>query len=151
MERRARHIPASVAIAPPMDLLQLVGSLVAIIALAGLARWLGLGREPRLADEDAARRAAGEAVDGFEPLRYGLDRDGRGALTEDAEGRVLLLKPHGNFFAGRVLGPATSTTRTGDVLTLDSGERRFGSLTFALEDAAYWEETINRLKGAGDA
>ncbi|MHA6332540.1 hypothetical protein ACXYL9_02560 [Qipengyuania sp. CAU 1752] len=134
-----------------MDPLQLVGSLVAIVALAGLARWLGLGREPRLADEDAARRAADEAFDGFEPLRCGLDQDGRGALLEDAEGRILLLKPHGNFFAGRLLGPVARANRADNTLTIDGGERRFGKVTLALEDAAYWEETIDRLKGACDA
>ncbi|RZV31000.1 MAG: hypothetical protein EX262_09285 [Sphingomonadaceae bacterium] len=134
-----------------MDPLQIVGSLVAILALVGLARWLGLGREPRLTDEDAARRAADEAIAGFVPIRCGLEREGRGALLEDAGGRILLLKPHGSFFAGRVLGSATRADRADKSLSIDSGERRFGRVTLVLEDAAYWEQAINRLEGAGDA
>ncbi len=60
----------------PPALLQFLGSLVAILALAGLAYWLKLGPAPQLTDETAARRAADYAVSGYEPVAIGLDRDG---------------------------------------------------------------------------
>lgn len=131
-----------------MNLTVLIGSLVAILALAGLARWLGLGRAPVLASEADALQAANEAVEGFEPVRYGIDHDGRGGLLQDREGRVLLLKPHGNFFAGRVLGPAAAVTADGNTLTIDCGERTYGAVTLQLDDPDYWADTINRLKAA---
>ena len=134
-----------------MDPVAFIGSLIAILALAGLALWLKLGATPHLANEDDARRAADEAVDGFETTRLGLDRNGAGGILEDAEGRLLLLKPHGNFFAGRLLGPNTSVLRNGDRLTIHCGERTYGVVTLELEDAHYWADAIDRLKTSGDA
>ncbi|ABC64870.1 hypothetical protein [Erythrobacter litoralis] len=134
-----------------MEPLQIVGSLVAILALAGLAMWLKLGGSPRIDSEETARLAADEAVDGFAAIRFGIDTDGRGALLEDGAGRILLLKPHGNQFAGRVLGPTAKAHMQSGVLTVDSGERRFGTITLALDDGAYWESAINRLKAISNA
>ena len=44
---------------PPL-VLQTAGSLIAILALVGLAWWLKLGTEPLLDSDAAVRRAAGE-------------------------------------------------------------------------------------------
>lgn len=132
-----------------MDPLLFLGSLVAILALAGIARWLRLGRAPRLANEDEARFAANEAIDGFEPVRIALDRQGAGAIMEDRAGRLLLLKPHGNFFAARVSAPIWTVALDGQRLTIDSGERRFGTVSLLLDDPASWVAAIKRLK-AGD-
>lgn len=132
-----------------------LGSLVAILALAGFARWLKLGHAPRLATEAEARAAAAEAIDDFEPVRIALDHQGHGALLQDGTGRLLLLKPHGNFFAGRLLTGAsradhqTGHGRTG--LRIDSGERRFGAITLQLDDPAYWADAIKRLGSPGNA
>lgn len=134
-----------------MDPLLFLGSLIAILALAGITRWLGLGRNPRLANEDEARAAANEAVDGFEPVRIALDQSGAGALMEDGNQRLLLLKPHGNFFAGRIGGAAWQASRDGEELTIDSGETRFGTVSLVLDDAAYWANAIERLKACSDA
>lgn len=138
-----------------MDPLQLAGSLLAVLALAGLARWLGLGRSPLLASEEDARRAAQEAVDGFDPIRFGIDREGRAALLADAAGRILLLKQHGNFFAARLLGTSAraelAEAPAHKLLIVHSGERRFGSAQLELDDAGAWAEAINRLNGAGHA
>lgn len=134
-----------------MDPLLLVGSLVAILALAGLAHWLQLGRDPRIADEEDARRAADHAVDGFTPVRFGIDADGRGALLADEAGRLLLLKPHGNFFAGRLLGPSAGARREGEALVVSSGEKRFGAVTLTLAEPASWAAAVDKLKQGSDA
>ena len=136
-----------------MDALNFIGSLIAIVALAGLARWLKLGDDPRLWTEDDAIRAASEAVDGFKPVRIGLESFGLGGLLEDAEGRILLLKPHGNFFAGRLLGPETSATEELGLLVVDCEDRYFGEVWFEMggNDARYWEAAINALGNAADA
>ena len=138
-----------------MDPLLFLGSLIAILALAGIARWLGLGREPRLACEDDARIAANQAVDGFEPVHVSLDRHGKGALLEDRCGRVLLLKPHGNFFAGRLLTDAARTEQWSDegqaCLRIDSGENRYGSVSLELDDPDHWVAAIDRLRSPDHA
>jgi hypothetical protein len=138
-----------------MDPLLFLGSLIAILALAGIARWLGLGRAPRLASEAEARFAANEAVDGFEPVHVSLDRHGKGALLEDKTGRVLLLKPHGNFFAGRLLTEAARSERRTDqgqaCLRIDSGEKRYGTVSLDVDDPDHWVAAINRLRSANHA
>ena len=134
-----------------MDPLLFLASLVAVLALAGVAHWLGLGKVPILLGPEDARQAANEAVDGFEPVRVAIDRAGRAALLEDRDGRLLLLKPHGNFFAGRCGTPAWSIRRDGERLTIDSGERRFGAVSLTLDDPAYWVSAVERLKDGGHA
>ncbi len=139
----------------PPALLQFLGSLVAIVALAGIARWLGLGPAPCLANEEAARRAAQEAVDGFCANDVAIDRDGKGAILRDSHGRILLLRPHGAHFAGRILGPAArASTRTcpqGRALVVASGERRFGESAIVLADPETWAARINAVSKPDDA
>ena len=95
--------------------------------------------------------AANEAVDGFEPVRFGLDTHGAGGILQDANDQLLLLKPHGNFFAGRLLGPGTSVQHEGQALTIHCGETTYGPVTIRLEDATYWADAINRLKANPNA
>lgn len=128
------------------QLLQFLGSLVAILVLAGIAWGLKLGPERKLESEDEARRAACEAVDGFEAIDLSLDRKGRGALLADAEGHVLLLRPHGTHFAGRILTPAASATIEGATLIIDTAEKRYGNARLALDDAPAWVQRIEALK-----
>jgi hypothetical protein len=127
-------------------LLQFVGSLLAILALAGLAYWLKLGPTPRLADEEAARIAADEAVSGYEPVAIGLDRHGKGALMRDAAGRVLLLRPHGGHFAGRILTPAARVHDNGSALVIDTAEKHYGEARLLLDDPAVWVRTIEAIR-----
>lgn len=131
--------------------LQTAGSLVAILALAGLAWWMKLGGNPRLGSEDAVRRAAGEVEEGFTPVAVTRDTEGRAALARDAAGRIMVIKRHGNRFAGRVLGPAAVARRKGETLAVHCGEALFGMVMLDLRDSAAWEEAINRLNGRGDA
>ena len=139
----------------PPALLQFLGSLAAILALAGLARWLKLGPSPRLADEEAAREAAEQAVDGYCATTIGLDRDGKGAILSDARGRILLLRAHGAHFAGRILGPAARAETGGDrgarTLVIASGERRFGEARLELDDPQAWADRVNAIGSPGHA
>jgi hypothetical protein len=139
---------------PPL-LLQTAGSLVAILALAGLACWLKLGGAPLLADDEAVRRAAGEVEDGFVPVAIARTADGMAALARDASGRIMVIRRHGNRFAGRVLGPATQarlwSDRDNTALEVDCGEARFGKAFLTIADPATWADAINRLHAVHDA
>lgn len=139
---------------PPL-LLQTAGSLVAILALAGLAWWLRLGGAPLLTDDDAVRRTAGEVEDGFEPTTITRDAGGVAALARDARGRIMVIKRHGNRFAGRVLGPAAHAALWHDrgqtTLEVDCGEARFDKVFLDLSDPDAWAAAINALNAAHDA
>jgi len=134
-------------------LIQTAGSLVAILALAGLAWWMKLGGNPALDSDAAVRRAAGEVEDGFAPVATA--HDGKAALARDAQGRIMVIKRHGNRFAGRVLGPAASARLWQDrgeaALEVDPGEARFGTVFCDIPDAQAWADAINRVKTPQDA
>ncbi len=139
-----------------MDLLiQTAGSLVAILALAGLAWWMKLGGAPRLDSDDAVRRAAGEVEDGFAPVATACDAEGAAALAHDATGRIMVIRRHGNRFAGRILGPRATVRaedRPGEYnLIVDPGEPRFGRVFLTLHDAETWAAAIIRLGSRQDA
>lgn len=133
---------------PPL-VLQTAGSLVAILALAGLAWWMRLGGAPVLADDEAVRRAAGEVEDGFAPVTIAVAQDGLAALASDTGGRIMVIKRHGNRFAGRVLGPGAHARLWRDrgetALEVDCGEARFGKVFLDIPDAEAWADAINRV------
>jgi hypothetical protein len=130
-------------------------SLFAILALAGIAWWLKLGGDPRLDSEFGVARAAGEVEDGFVPTSCACDAEGAGALARDASGRIMLIKRHGNRFAGRVLGPAATARAealAGEYnIAVDPGEARFGKVFMTIPDAPAWAEAVNRLSERQDA
>jgi hypothetical protein len=127
-------------------LAQFVASLGAILALAWLAHRLDLGGDERLRDENAARRLAGEALDGFEPVAIALDRAGIGALARDASGRVMLLRRHGAKWAARLLDSHAHTRLDRTFLTVATGERTFGAVTLDLGDQAQvWAASLRHL------
>jgi hypothetical protein len=136
-------------------LVQTAGSLVAILALTGLAWWMKLGGTPRIDEAETVRRAAGEVEDGFSPVAWSCDAGGNAALARDAGGRIMVIRKHGNRFAGRVLGAAARaglTDRQGAFnLMVDPGEARFGKVFLAIPDAEAWAETINRVSERQDA
>lgn len=125
--------------------MRFAGSLVAILLLAGLAWWLKLGPQRRLDSDDAAREAAHEALDGFEPVAMARDRDGRATLLRDAEGRVLLLRQHGSHFAGRLLDQKARARIEGGALIVDNGERRYGVVRLDIAEPETWRDAIARL------
>lgn len=127
------------------QLLIFAGSLIAIVALAGIARWLGLGGNPILRDEDSARRIVNEVEDGFVAERVSVARDGKAALAMDTGGRIMVIKRHGNRFAGRILTARTTVREEVDTLVVDCGETRFGPVRLSLTDSSTWADRINRL------
>jgi hypothetical protein len=139
---------------PPL-VLQTAGSLVAILALAGLAWWMRLGGNPVLADDAAVTRAAGEVEDGFTPVAIARSADGASALVKDAGGRIMVLKRHGNRFAGRVLGLVAHAAVWRDpgntALEVDSGEARFGKTFLDIAEPEAWADAINALNVTRDA
>jgi len=135
---------------PPL-LVQTAGSLAAILALAGLAWWLKLGGAPTLADETALQSAASEVADGFEVCDFALSRDCTAALVRDSQGRIMIIRRHGNRFAGRILGTGACASVTDAGLSVDCGERRFGPVHLDLDEPQAWAEAINRLSEGPDA
>ena len=133
---------------PPL-VLQTAGSLAAILALAGLAWWMKLGGAPVLDNEAAVRRAAGEVEDGFTPVTIAVAQDGLAALASDSGGRIMVIKRHGNRFAGRVLGAGARAAIWRDpgrpALEVDCGEARFGKVFIDLPDPQAWADAINAL------
>ncbi|MEL7318385.1 MAG: hypothetical protein AAFN04_07065, partial [Pseudomonadota bacterium] len=72
-------------------------------------------------------------------------RGGRSALARDLDGRIMVIKSHGNKFVGRVLASDSSAREEVDGLVVDPGEPRFGTVRLSLTDASYWADAINRL------
>lgn len=127
--------------------LQFGASLIAIIALAGLAHWMKLGGDVRIRDEDHAREIAGEIIYGFEAAEVARDRAGIGALLVDGEGRQLLIRRHGAQWAGRLLDASINARLDQHLLTIGTSEKSFGSITLNLgPDAQYWAAGLRHLR-----
>ena len=121
-------------------------SALAIVLLAWLTGWLGLGGDVRLRDEAAARRLAGEAVHGFDAVEVTLDRAGIGGLLRDGRGRVMLLRRHGARFAARLLDSHAGARLDRNFLTITTGDRSFGTVTLDLgPQAQVWAGSFRRL------
>lgn len=128
------------------QLIQAGASLLAILALAWLARRLDLGADVRIRNEDEARQLAAEALCGFDAEDLALDRAGIGALLRDRMGRVMLLKRHGAHFAARLLDSHSHARLDRNFLTIGSGESTFGKVTLDLGDKAQvWASSLRRL------
>lgn len=128
------------------DLLKFGGSLVAIVALVIIAWRMRLGGTARLADEAEARELADNAICGFEAVELGLDAEGQGALLADADGRILLLAPHGVHFAARLIEPGSRIERNGARLAITTSDRTFPPADLDLGDAARaWELRLAAL------
>ena len=132
--------------------LQLIGSLAAILVLAGIAWALKLGRSTRIEDVQHAMALARDADSSFEPVEAAVSHDGVCAIIADAAGRIMVLRSHGAQFAGRVLEPGTATRIEGDSLTVTPADRRYGPVTLDLgEHAQTWARRIDALKTQQDA
>lgn len=133
-----------------IDLAKFGASLVAILGLAQLARWLDLGGDLRIRDSEQARFLANAAIEGFEPVEIALDKAGIGALLRDAAGRQMLLRRHGAAWVARLLDERTEARLDRDFLTIGTGEKAFGTVTLHLGDAAgVWAAGLRRLPQAG--
>jgi len=119
-------------------ILQMLGSLVAILALAGIARWLGLGGDAHITGEAEAARLADEAVSGFRPVACSIDPSGHAAILRDHAGRVLVLCRHGAQFAARILDPGATIALAGEELAIATGDPHYGDLRLKVADPAQW-------------
>ncbi|HAU22539.1 MAG TPA: hypothetical protein DCS24_08095 [Erythrobacter sp.] len=132
-------------------LLQFGGFLVAILLLAALAHWMGLGGRPHIESHDQAKKLAGEVSYGFDPVDCAIDADGAGAILADSNNRVLVMKRHGSHFSGRVLTAKSDAEASNGALEIDPGERRFGTVKLKLVDSEDWANRIKALRGARNA
>ena len=139
-------MPIRGAMELPPALLQFLGSLAAILVLAWLARAMKLGPDRTLDDAAAAQEAAEEAVSGFTAVETALDEWGRGALLRDAAGRILLLRPHGTHFAGRILTGAATARIEKDILVVDTAEKRYGAAHLRLAQPSAWMQAIAAIE-----
>lgn len=133
-----------------IDLAKFGVSLVAILGLAGLARWMDLGGDLRIRSVEQARFLANAAFEGFEPVDIALDRAGIGALLRDAGGRQMVLRRHGAAWVARLLDERTEAQLDRDFLTIGTGESTFGTVTLHLGEAAgVWAAGLRRLPQTG--
>lgn len=117
-----------------MNWTQLAGSLLAILALAGVARMLRLG-EARIGDEARAREMAEGMLAGFESRAAIVGTDGNAALVL-GNGTIAILKRHGAKVAARRLLPPLQLFTAVEGVEVATGERLFGRvLLFGVVDA----------------
>jgi anti-sigma factor RsiW len=108
-------------------LIQIGGSIAAILVLAAIAWGLKLGGGT-IADAAQARAEAEAIFSGFDAGRVVLASDGRAAIVHGGDGSVALLKVHGAHVVGRRLTLPLDVRVAPDGLMVASGERRFGSV-----------------------
>jgi hypothetical protein len=129
-----------------MELIQLGASLVAVFFVAWLVGKMGLGADPRIADADHAIRLAEEAEAGFRGIEVARDRAGFAAIVQNAEGRMMLVRAHGNHFAARPVDASVEGRLDKDFLTLKMPERTFGAVTLQLgKDAGMWASRMREF------
>ncbi|MGV3729178.1 MAG: hypothetical protein ACO1NN_00265 [Sphingopyxis sp.] len=127
-------------------LVQTGASLVAVLFVAWLVGRIGLGADPRIEDAAHAIRLAEEAEAGFGGVEVARDRAGFAAIVRNAEGRMLLLRAHGNFFAARPVDASVIGRLDKDFLTLTTPEKTFGAVTLQLgKDAGMWASRMREV------
>ena len=127
-------------------LVQTGASLVAVLFVAWLVGRMGLGADPRIEDAAHAIRLAEEAEAGFRGVEVARDRAGFAAIVRNAEGRMLLLRAHGNFFAARPVDASVIGRLDKDFLTLTTPEKTFGAVTLQLgKDAGMWASRMREV------
>ena len=102
------------------------GSLVAVLALAGVAAWLKLGGDP-LTEADAMD-AAGDMLPGFVPEAALMGSDGAAALVRGRGERIALVKRHGAQPAVRELMRPVGWEAAGEGTIVRSDDRMFGDV-----------------------
>ena len=104
-------------------------SVLAVLGIAGLTRWLGLGAGyERIRDEAHAIALADQAECGFDGVAADIDTAGFGAIVRNRAGAMMLVRAHGNRFVGRRITRDFTARLDRSRLWLDSGERRFGGV-----------------------
>ena len=130
-------------------MVQTGASLVTVLFVAWLVGRIGLGADPRIADADHAIRLAEEAEAGFRGIEVARDRAGFAAIVQNAEGRMMLVRAHGNHFAARPVDANVIGKLDKDFLTLTTSERTFGAVTLQLgKDAGMWASRMRNIARA---
>ena len=127
-------------------MLQLGGSLIAILALAGLAAWLRLGKARDFSDPEAVSALADAELYGWQSAEVACDAAGKAALVMEQDGRIALLAAHGSHLVARELGRPARAVQDGTRLTIRTGERMLPPVTLDLGGAAQaWFTRIRAL------
>lgn len=130
-----------------MNALQIIGSLIAVLAVIAAVKLLGLGRA-ELTGADDAREHAEAMVHGFTATDAIVCGEGNGALVAGGQGDFVVLKRLGSQYAARkLLPPITTSARDETVLHIESGDRFFGRVNLTFPDAssrAEWRARIER-------
>jgi hypothetical protein len=108
-------------------LVQIGGSIAAILVLAAIAWGLKLGGGT-IAGEAQAMADAEAILSGFDAERAVVAADRKAAIVHGRDGSVALLKIHGSMVAGRRLNPPLDIRPGPEGLIVASGEKRFGSV-----------------------
>ncbi len=125
---------------------QLGASLVAVLALAWLARWFELGGDVRIESEAHARQIAFEALYGFYAVDVTIDRAGYSALLKDVQNQHALIIKLGSGFAVRQLKQPFTARLDQQFLTIDLDEPGVEPVTLNLgEEAQYWAGGMRHL------
>lgn len=128
-------------------LIQFGASLVAVLFVAWLVRAIGLGADPRIVDAVHAIRLADEAEVGFGGIEVARDRAGFAAIVRNREGRMMLVRAHGNHFAARPIDGNTLGRLDKNFLTLTTPERTFGAVTLQLgKEAGMWASRMRDVE-----
>lgn len=132
-----------------VQLATLVGSLIAVLALGGLARGMGLGGDIRIVDDGHAIRLARDGLYGFEAVDVARDRAGYAALVKDAASHHALIVKTGAHFVVRMLRPPVEGRLDHALLTIDPMEPDFPPVTLNLgEKAQYWAAGLRHMPDA---
>ena len=102
-------------------------SLVAIVVLVGFCWALGFRGAPVFADAAEAERVADEVLTGFRAKDAILAGNGHGALLRGDSGQLVVVRPVGDRWLVRVLGPGA--WRDGDRLVLPAEAGAQAALT----------------------
>ncbi len=116
-------------------LIVFAGSLLAILAVFGLVRWLRLGNMA-IRDAHDACQMARQGLPGFAPLDAIISTDHMAALVKGADGSYALIKCHGAHPAMRAMPHLTGVQRSGlddHAVRIDMGDRAFGAVWLALD------------------
>jgi hypothetical protein len=125
-------------------------SLLAVVTLALFARALGFAAAPVI-DADTAHAEVAAALPGFVPGEVALDAAGRGALIEACDGRLALVRPHGDRWVVRQLDHAAAELAA-PYLTLRLREPMFAPTTLDLgAGAARWAAKFDGLATGASA
>jgi hypothetical protein len=125
---------------------QMAVSLIAVLALGWLARWMGLGGDTRITGNAHALQIAHDGIYGFAGIDAAIDRAGYSALVRDAQGRHVLIMVKGNKFVTRLVTPPIEGRLDHKLLTIDLREPDCAPVTLNLGDKAqYWASGLRHI------